>query len=47
MVAMKRGKLVAQGSVDEIMQSEVLLNIYDMEIPIQEINQQKIAVYFK
>ena len=47
MVAMKRGKLVAQGSVDEIMQSEMLLNIYDMEIPIQEINQQKIAVYFK
>ena len=46
-IAMKQGELVAQGNVDEIMREEVLQAIYDMPIPIQEINRQKIAIYFK
>ena len=46
-IAMKQGELVAQGNVDEIMCEEVLQAIYDMPIPIQEINRQKIAIYFK
>lgn len=46
-VAMKQGKLVRQGSVAEMMRSEVLEAIYEMPMPICEINQQKIAVYFK
>lgn len=46
-VAMKAGKLVQQGAVDAIMQPDILQNIYDMPIPVQQINQQKIAVYFR
>lgn len=46
-VAMKNGKLVQQGSVEQIMQSSVLQEIYDMPIPIQRINDHQIAVYFR
>ncbi|WP_386685910.1 ABC transporter ATP-binding protein [Lonepinella sp. MS14437] len=46
-IAMKNGQLVRQGSVDEIMQTEVLEQIYDMSINIEHIQQQKIAVYFR
>ena len=45
-VAMKNGKLVQQGEVNHIMQSTVLQDIYDMTIPIQDIDNHKIAVYF-
>ena len=46
-VAMKNGKLVHQGEVNHIMQSPVLQDIYDMAIPIQDIENHKIAVYFR
>lgn len=46
-VAMKNGKLVQQGEVKHIMQSTVLQDIYDMTIPIQNIDNHKIAVYFR
>ena len=46
-VAMKNGKLVQQGEVNHIMQSTVLQDIYDMTIPIQDIDNHKIAVYFR
>ena len=46
-VAMKNGKLVHQGEVNHIMQSPVLQDIYDMTIPIQDIDNHKIAVYFR
>ena len=46
-VAMKNGKLVHQGEVNHIMQSPVLQDIYDMTIPIQDIDDHKIAVYFR
>ena len=46
-VAMKNGKLVQQGEVNHIMQSIVLQDIYDMTIPIQDIDDHKIAVYFR
>ena len=46
-VAMKNGKLVQQGEVNHIMQSPVLQDIYDMAIPIQDIDNHKIAVYFR
>ncbi|MDH2926900.1 ATP-binding cassette domain-containing protein [Lonepinella koalarum] len=46
-IAMKNGRLVQQGSVDEIMQTPVLEQIYDMSINIEHIQQQKIAVYFR
>ncbi|WP_386692866.1 MULTISPECIES: iron ABC transporter ATP-binding protein [unclassified Lonepinella] len=46
-IAMKNGRLIQQGSVDEIMQTEVLEQIYDMSINIEHIQQQKIAIYFR
>lgn len=46
-IAMQQGRLVAEGSVEAIMQTEVLANIYDMHIPIQQINGQRIATYFR
>ena len=46
-IAMKQGKLVAQGDVNHIMQSDVLEQIYEMPIPIQEINGRRIATYFR
>ena len=46
-IAMKNGKLVQQGEVAHIMQSSVLQDIYDMPIPIQQIDGHQIAVYFR
>ena len=43
----ENGKLVHQGEVNHIMQSPVLQDIYDMAIPIQDIDDHKIAVYFR
>ncbi|MFL6560177.1 MAG: ABC transporter ATP-binding protein [Bacillus sp. (in: firmicutes)] len=45
-VAMKDGKVVKDGPTTDIIQSEALSEIYDMEIPIQEVNNCRICVYF-
>ena len=45
-VALKDGKLVKNGPTHEIINSESLREIYDMDIPIQEQNGCRICVYF-
>ncbi|WP_158737852.1 ABC transporter ATP-binding protein [Alteribacillus sp. YIM 98480] len=45
-VAMKHGKVVKEGRTDEIINRDVLKDIYDMDMTIQQINQRKICVYF-
>lgn len=45
-VALKDGKIEAQGTVNEIITSLTLKQIYGMDMPIKEINNQKICVYF-
>lgn len=45
-VALKDGKIVQGGNIHDIIDSTVLHNIYDMDIPIQSINGNKICVYF-
>lgn len=45
-VALKDGRIVREGSTDEIIQSDVLKEIYDMDIQIETINQHRICVYF-
>lgn len=45
-VALKDGKLVKDGPTHEIINSDALREIYDMEIPIQEQNGCRICVYF-
>ncbi|MGL4338265.1 MAG: ABC transporter ATP-binding protein [Turicibacter sp.] len=45
-VALKNGEIVANASVDEIMQKPVLESIYEMDFEIQELNGKKICVYY-
>ncbi|TKC15372.1 iron ABC transporter ATP-binding protein [Robertmurraya kyonggiensis] len=45
-VALKDGKLVKNGPTHEIINSDALRDIYDMDIPIQEQNGCRICVYF-
>lgn len=45
-VGLKDGRVVREGTKDEIMDSNVLREIYDMDIPVQTMNGQKICVYF-
>ena len=45
-VALKDGMIAKHGSVEEIIQQEVLEEIYEMPFNVQEINGQRICVYF-
>lgn len=45
-VALKNGKVVKEGPTNDIIQSDSLKEIYDMDIPIQEMNNCRICVYF-
>ncbi|WP_055106194.1 iron ABC transporter ATP-binding protein [Paenibacillus ihumii] len=45
-VALKDGKIVKEGTTDEIMDPAVLKEVYDMDIPIENIGGNKICVYF-
>lgn len=45
-VALKDGKIVNEGPTDEIISSPVLREVYDMDIKIQTIEDNKICVYF-
>ncbi|WP_088009285.1 ABC transporter ATP-binding protein [Indiicoccus explosivorum] len=45
-VALKDGRVVRDGPTHEIIQSEALKEIYDMDIPIQQMDNCRICVYF-
>ncbi|PCD07276.1 iron ABC transporter ATP-binding protein [Peribacillus simplex] len=45
-VALKDGKVVHNGPTEQVINSNVLKEIYDMDIEIQSINEHKICVYF-
>ena len=45
-VALKDGKIAKAGTTEEIIQKEVLEEIYEMPFHVQEINNQRICVYF-
>jgi iron complex transport system ATP-binding protein len=45
-VALKNGRLMKNGLTREIINSDVLREIYDMDIPVQEQNGCRICVYF-
>lgn len=45
-VAMKDGRVVKEGRTWEVIHPEHLKSIYDMDFQVQEINNQKICVYF-
>ncbi|WP_088105734.1 ABC transporter ATP-binding protein [Halalkalibacter urbisdiaboli] len=45
-VALKDGKVIHEGSTDKMIDRSILKNVYDMDIDIQNINCNKICVYF-
>lgn len=45
-VALKDGKVVHNGPTEQVINSNVLKEIYDMDIEIQNINDNRICVYF-
>lgn len=45
-VALKNGRVVKDGTTEEIIQSDALKEIYDMDIPIQQMNDCRICFYF-
>lgn len=45
-IALKNGKLLKQGLKDEIIHEDVLRQIYDMDIPVSQIDGKKICIYF-
>lgn len=45
-VAMKNGRVVACGPVDEIIRQDVLHHVYDMEFDIHEFDRCKVCLYF-
>jgi iron complex transport system ATP-binding protein len=45
-VALKDGKIVKQGKTCDVIDQCVLKDIYDMDIEIQEVDNQRICVYF-
>ncbi|WP_101846828.1 ABC transporter ATP-binding protein [Halobacillus sp. Marseille-P3879] len=46
-VAMKNGRIVEEGAKEKMIEPAVLNSIYDMDIDIHTINNQKICVYFQ
>ncbi|QCU79306.1 ATP-binding cassette domain-containing protein [Citricoccus sp. SGAir0253] len=46
MLAMRDGRLVHQGTPEQIMDSDVLREIYDVEIAVEEIRGRRIGIYF-
>ena len=45
-VALKDGKVVKEGPKEEIINSSILKDVYDMDIQIEDIDENKICVYF-
>ena len=46
-IAMKNGRVCRRGSSDEIMQPEVLAEIYDMDITVHEIGGRRISLFYE
>lgn len=45
-VAMKDGKIAHQGTPEKIIRSDVLNDIYEIDIVVREIDNQRIAIYY-
>jgi iron complex transport system ATP-binding protein len=45
-VAMKDGKVIKEGTIDEIITPTVLNEVYDIDFKIEEINREKICVFY-
>ncbi|CAM4393880.1 hypothetical protein F901_03211 [Acinetobacter dispersus] len=45
-IAMKEGQLVYQGHPQQLMDERILKDIFDFHIPIQQVQQHKLGLYF-
>ncbi|MFH5187278.1 ABC transporter ATP-binding protein [Paenibacillus sp. TAB 01] len=45
-VALKNGRVIKEGAMEEIIDSAVLKEVYDMDIPIETVGGNRICVYF-
>lgn len=45
-VALKNGKVIKEGATDDIIDTEVLQDIYEMNMSIENFNDNKICVYY-
>ena len=45
-IALKQGRVITQGPVEEVIQAEVLSDIYDTGFNIAEMNGQRICMYY-
>jgi len=45
-VALKNGRVSKEGGTEEIIDSAVLKEVYDMDIPIETVGGNRICVYF-
>ncbi|QJC50201.1 ABC transporter ATP-binding protein [Paenibacillus albicereus] len=45
-VALKDGRVIAEGATDEILTQEVLLELYGMDVPIEIVDGKRVCVYF-
>lgn len=45
-IAMKDGRVVAQGNVGDIIAHDILHNVYDMQFDIHEVDRCKVCLYF-
>ncbi|UJF18384.1 ATP-binding cassette domain-containing protein [Vibrio sp. SS-MA-C1-2] len=46
-IAMKMGEVIKSGSVEEVIDADVLSDIYDIPFNIQEIDGQRISLYYQ
>lgn len=46
-VAMRDGRVVHEGTAEEIMQPDVLRGVYDVHIDVQTISGRRVALYFR
>ncbi|MYL21580.1 ATP-binding cassette domain-containing protein [Halobacillus litoralis] len=46
-VALKEGEIVREGPTEEMINSDMLKEVYDMDIPVQLINGERICLHFK
>ncbi|MBN3122975.1 ABC transporter ATP-binding protein [Pectobacterium brasiliense] len=46
-IAMRKGQIIYTGKPEDIMVSEVLEDIFDTEVAIEQVHNQRIAVYYR
>lgn len=46
-VALKDGRLIAAGPPEDIIRTEILQQVYDLEVGVSDLHGQRVAVYFR